>query len=850
MPLEHAPDDARVGIGYNTNYDVQIMLFIRGLFFFILLVSALSASERLEEFYDRAIPTIDRFKRHLELQGDFAVFTLFNNIAIIVSAKDADARILKGRPDAPCQTQLLHLAEKMQDQNPDSRTFGNFRWYWNSPGVTDHNAVEFALARMFNIYLDTPQPLSQEDKDILYRMFERSVNVCMSRRIRPDYTNIAFYNAVHLILLGQILEREDVLQRGKDRLANIAAHIWNHGVFEYNSPAYYPINIDTLQLGLRHIEDVETQRLILGLLELFWTDMSLHWFKSGLRLAGAQSRTYSYLHGGNVHIHRLFAFAGMTPYDHDARYHAVLNSFRALYQPSPGIVALSVQYPRWVTRNWGRDQGQWASLFLFEDIALGTAGAKYDAQQNIVLVVDIADDDIADDNMFNGMTSTGQPSADFHWVDWQYAPRSYFLADGREDPYGTKRFPSGSGGQHKALHLDALWYGSQRHVDALGLVLYPPDALNDSLLVNVQSHFIVRKPEEIWLGDKPAVLAPHQPITVGTEPIVFRYRTCAFGIRVVWTRNLPGEPAEVVLIDDANDHGVVRLTVEHAQHPLDAEPENNRTAMAGQPESVCFRPLENKYPGAALWVRIGSGLQCSTSFAVWREQFAASEIHRIEVADNDVHIAVAGQEGIVSLALSNGFIQTKPAAPLGILALNGEDIGRPILECVPKLDNLRTERDTASPVHITPSGTHWLASPLPADREFGIPPYGILQPSGDTSGAVRVNNNVSWQLQIDKTGNYELWGRVQTKDAEHDSFRVELSKRLPDGSFMRRSFQSDWHLGVREHWTWVRLPTAIFLDAGIWQLTLKPREYEGRIDRLFLGPSLEREQNVNYPPSL
>jgi hypothetical protein len=63
---------------------------------------------------------------------------------------------------------------------------------------------------------------------------------------------------------------------------------------------------------------------------------------------------------------------------------------------------------------------------------------------------------------------------------------------------------------------------------------------------------------------------------------------------------------------------------------------------------------------------------------------------------------------------------------------------------------------------------------------------------------------------------------------------MEAAKRLSDGSFMHRSMVADWHLGVRSDWTWVRLPLPIHLEPGVWQLTLTPREYDGRIDRLFL----------------
>jgi len=157
-------------------------------------------------------------------------------------------------------------------------------------------------------------------------------------------------------------------------------------------------------------------------------------------------------------------------------------------------------------------------------------------------------------------------------------------------------------------------------------------------------------------------------------------------------------------------------------------------------------------------------------------------------------------------------------APLGILTLDGKDLGRPILERLPTVAKFVKQRDEAVPIVVEPSGTYWQANTGYAWQ----------------TAAITINHDVSWQLQITQSGEYHLWGRVQTMDAQHDSFFVEAAKRLPDGSFMRRSLNVDWHLGVRENWTWVRLPVPIHLESGVWQLTLRPREYEGRIEQLFL----------------
>src|SRR5689334_2994517 len=40
---------------------------------------------------------------------------------------------------------LFELAAQMQDRDPQSRSFGNFHWYWSETRVQDYNAVDFCM---------------------------------------------------------------------------------------------------------------------------------------------------------------------------------------------------------------------------------------------------------------------------------------------------------------------------------------------------------------------------------------------------------------------------------------------------------------------------------------------------------------------------------------------------------------------------------------------------------------------------------------------------------------------------------------------------------------------------------
>ena len=133
--------------------------------------------------------------------------------------------------------------------------------------------------------------------------------------------------------------------------------------------------------------------------------------------------------------------------------------------------------------------------------------------------------------------------------------------------------------------------------------------------------------------------------------MVVRKGATAVGIRVPWTR----DNAAVSLVYDGNKFDAVRLTVQHAVRPNAA---------------------------AALWVRIGSGLDTDAAFDKWRRAFAAA---KAEVSANEERISlrISGADGSVSVAAEAPFksgAQLDPAPKRVVLEVDGIDLGHRILE--------------------------------------------------------------------------------------------------------------------------------------------------------------------------
>ncbi|MCL2744310.1 MAG: hypothetical protein FWE67_10700 [Planctomycetaceae bacterium] len=804
---------------------LSFLLFTTAAFAAPLAVS-IDKQEQIEQYLLNAVPNAENFVKRLVKDGEakpwdnLGVRSLIENSTIIVFANFCLPE--DKRPNLRQILPLLQLAEEMQDKNPESRTFGNFRWYWRTPEVTDRNAVEFVSNLTIPIWLECKELLPPEIKTVLERLMQRSVDGCINHNVRPDYTNIALYNTVHLILLGQIFDRPDAIKEGEKRLQALLFHFWDHGIFEYNSPTYYTVDLSALQLGNRYVKSESTRQALQTLLELFYTDLTLTWYTPSQRLGGPQSRTYNYLYGtGGISLYA--GSIGLCPLNPKETGIERLNVILGNYKPKANIAKLNNTYPRLINQRWGGNYSQWFTLYVLKDIALGTSGAAYrGARQHMPLTVDLAD--------FETIPAELQT---------QLLPRNYFIADGREDPYGNKKYPTSTAGHQKALHMEAFWLGAQRTVDALGLSIHTPETLNDPVLTNVQSHFVLRKPDAVFINGKKTDITS-TPVLLENNAAVLKYGQRAIGIRVPWTRDKDGQSPSAYFVDDGNTFGVIRLTVDHWGH----------FDMQDRPP-VSYDGL--KAPtGAAIWVRIGSQHETERQFTDFCVKFASAKIEELNVNGANVSIRVEGVDGSVAVkgtGLDNTGNQKGKVGSFtvsvepeimenGILEVNGIEIGRPLLELIPKIAVYSAGTQVHEPVKIDAEGTYW-----EAEDGVSFSDDLVLKDENASGGkAVIINSEYRWDLDIAEDGEYYLWARVFAFDPESDSFFVSIAEKRENSRRSVGQELGDWHIGSGKDWRWVSFkigPSAkaalpLHLQKGQWQLFLRPREINGRVDKLFL----------------
>ena len=692
---------------------------------------------------------------------------------------------------------LLEVAARMQDRDEASRGYGNFRWSWQDGSVLDYNAVEFCMQAEAIIRIKHHAAVPEAARKTLDELLDYAVEGCLRHRVPESYTNIALMNAENLILLGEALEKPEIAQEGQARLDRVVLYTWEFGIHEYVSPTYYGTDLDCLVLLEAFTQSDRVREQARALLELFWTDIALNWHEPSQRLAGARSRDYDYLRGLGYLDTQLWA-NGWLP--GEARGGASL-VYPALaeWRPPERLRELNGTYPRTVKQSWGISVSQSRTHHLLPDVTLSSSGANYGAM-DMPLTVDFP----------------GTREKDL---------RCYFIPDARRDPYGKKKIPAGP--HEKTLHLKPFFAAVQETTDALALVVYRDRDLEEST-GTLESHFVMPLDvDELWVGDQRIPVDPTVPMARELErgeALVIRKGTAAVGIRVPWARSLEGADAPTALVYDGNEHGAMRLTVAHHSFwGVDA------------PESSA---------AAALWVRVGSGLDSDDALATWRQAFANAEASA-EADDGSIRISAHGGLTLATSAPYAGCSEMTPTPSRAILEFNGEDLGKEILGGIEPVKTHEAQLATAPADAISVAEGAYLeveagtvVAPMEVGEDEGASGGKFVWAPGEPGERGGSGGTVTWRLHVAREGTYRIWGRVMAPTPDDDSFYVRVFSDTAEPVNM-----ADWHIGTHADWEWTPValardtaPTPIILPAGDVSLQLRVREDGAKIDRLFVTP--------------
>lgn len=530
---------------------------------------------------------------------------------------------------------IFSLAQTMQDRDPKSRQYGNFRWYWKDPRVLDANAVDFCMRAGALVWLHHHEWMPSAAREKLRPVLELAGKGLTGHKVKPNYSNIAIMNAADLLLLGRALDEPALLEEGRKRLEAISDYTRRFGVHEYVSPTYTGVDVEGLALIEAYALDETTRARAQKLLVFWWTDIALNYFPPAGRLAGAQSRTYDFLFGlGFLDV--ALSYHGWIdkplPADPEVMYTAY-----GRWQPPPAIRKLSDQYPRVVRQIWGEQPWHSRTHYLASEATLSSSAACYGGWMDMPMTID-----------FPGERTS---------------VRGYFIADARHDPYGKNKVPRGA--HAKAFHVDPFWTAAQDRDQALAVVIYRPGDLPTNAIC-LESNFVLPIEDgRFQVGQKVVSLQQGKvervPVNPG-EVVSLRRGPAVVGLRVLWSADTQGKSAPLALVNDGNPYGAARLVIEHANQ-------------------ATLNFSTNTSPGAVIWVALRTGLNTDAQVQQWLASFASANA---SVAANNRALCVEGtiQDRKVIVEAVAPWTEPKellPAPTKSTLEHDGKDLGSSLL---------------------------------------------------------------------------------------------------------------------------------------------------------------------------
>ncbi|OAM89631.1 hypothetical protein AW736_12270 [Termitidicoccus mucosus] len=544
--------------------------------------------------------------------------------------------------------EALAFGRSMQDLDPKSRTFGNFKWVSNADKVYDWNAVEFATQILGLLHKCHADKLTPRARRLVEEMMRSAIPALANHKVKIDYTNIWIKKAWCLIAIGECLGRPDLAADGYQRLDDWTRHVAENGITEFGAVTYYGTDLDTLGMIEKYAARAEGRAQALAAIRYLWTDAAANWWAPGDRLGGANSRSYNFLWGhGYFEAHTWAAGwlrqkpelerPGWLPGERD---HLVAFLQAGDTPPRPEwFPPETFALPRTVVQRCGPLPEDIAVNWIGRRVSLGSAGRERGGDDRM-LAANLGD------------------SPDI--------PQLSLFMDGRGDPFGTKKTKNAAG-QAKALHLVPFTATVQRGPEVLQMLSLEPLAAGSrhkpGELSCFQTHLAFPASAEVWLGDQPAKPgSPRHPAAVPAgAPVYIKIGDAVVAMRILYSDTTAKQtPAPVYYIRDSSKAVANRITIVHD----DKEPRGRATV--------------------AVWLRATEGLDAE-GFAAFRRQFASA---RAAAACDGArfHGEAAGLAGLLRieadvaakkrLVLEGG--EPRPA----LLSINGREVGKSLFDAL------------------------------------------------------------------------------------------------------------------------------------------------------------------------
>lgn len=186
---------------------------------------------------------------------------------------------------------------ELQDQNPDSPTYGIWPYLFEEPleqmQNPDWNWAAFLGSILITLLKEFSKELpSKLIEDIKVALICASESILL-RNMGVDYTNISLMSSFVLVLTGELLSEKRFFQKGVNNLERQLDFVkQNCGFAEYNSPAYGVIDIEETGRLLRYSGSEEVLSLARSLHGWCWKVFAEHYHPTTGQIAPPHARCY------------------------------------------------------------------------------------------------------------------------------------------------------------------------------------------------------------------------------------------------------------------------------------------------------------------------------------------------------------------------------------------------------------------------------------------------------------------------------------------------------------------------------------------------------------------------------
>jgi hypothetical protein len=231
---------------------------------------------------------------HTTLKGGFVHPTRDSLNYAIALLDTGDPELEKRAED------ILRKVISLQDQNPESRTYGIWSWFLEEPldkmSPPDWNWADFCGVQLLQVALyhrsELPADLA-ERVDAAIRHAARSIQ---RRNMAPDYTNIAIMGTYVTLVTAEFYDVADLREYAMQRLRRFYDYTKEQGAFsEYNSPTYTVVALQEIGRLRLQAKDPEARRMADELYHRAWEEIAVHFHPPTAQWAGPHSRCYETL---------------------------------------------------------------------------------------------------------------------------------------------------------------------------------------------------------------------------------------------------------------------------------------------------------------------------------------------------------------------------------------------------------------------------------------------------------------------------------------------------------------------------------------------------------------------------